>query len=74
MALAKAVPEIYGRDTSGTTSGLFVPSLHRMFIAIIASAVLLLLTSASLLMYRTGKSPAETVGAAEGLATIGAKR
>ena len=48
--------------------------MDRMFIAIIASAVLLLLTSASLLMYRTGKSPAETVGVAQGLATIGAKR
>ena len=36
--------------------------MDRLFIAVITSAVLLLLTSASLLMYRTGKSAAETVG------------
>jgi len=48
--------------------------MDRLFIAVITSAVLLLLTSASLLMYRTGKSPAETAGVAQGLATIGAKR
>jgi hypothetical protein len=44
-----------------------------MFLAIIASAVLLLLTSASLLMYRTGKPAVETVGVAMGFATVGGK-
>jgi hypothetical protein len=48
--------------------------MDRLFIAVIASAVLLLLTSASLLMYRKGKPAGETAGAAMGLVTVGAKR
>jgi hypothetical protein len=48
--------------------------MDRLFIAVITSAVLLLLTSASLLMYRTGKSAADTAGSAQGLVTVGAKR
>jgi hypothetical protein len=52
----------------------FLPRMDRMFLGIIASAVLLLLTSASLLMYRTGKPAVETTGVAPGFATVGVKR
>ena len=48
--------------------------MDRMFLGIIASAVLLLVTSASLLMYRTGKPAVESVAVTMGFATTGAKR
>jgi len=48
--------------------------MDRIFIAVIASAVLLLLTSATLLVYHTGKPAVETVGVAKGFATVGARR
>jgi len=48
--------------------------MDRLFIAVIASALLLLLTSASLLMYRTDRPAGETAGAMKGLLTVGTKR
>jgi hypothetical protein len=68
MASVKVVPMLVWND-SGTW---FLPCMDRMFLGIIASALLLLLTSASLLMYRTGKPP--TAGVATGFATVGVKR
>jgi len=48
--------------------------MDRIFIAVIASAVLLLLTSATLLVYHTGKPAVETAGVAKGFSTVGARR
>ena len=48
--------------------------MDRLFLAIIASALLLLLTSASLLVYRTTLPSGETAEATKRTTTVGAKR
>jgi hypothetical protein len=48
--------------------------MDRLFLAVITSALLLLLASSSLLIYRTGRPSGETAEAAKSLTTVGAKR
>ena len=54
-------------------AGTCIP-MDRLFIAVIASAVLLLLTSTALLVYRTGKPPGEMAEAAKEFTTVGMRR
>ena len=48
--------------------------MDRVFLVVITSALLLLLTSASLLVYRTGTPSGESAEAARKLTTVGMKR
>ena len=48
--------------------------MDRLFLAVITSALLLLLTSASLLIYRTGTPSVEIAETAKRLTTVGVKR
>lgn len=65
--------QVVGRSGTMRGAGTYIP-MDRLFIAVIASAVLLLLTSAALLIYRTGNSPGEMAEATKGFTTVGMKR
>ena len=53
---------------------LLCTTMDRLFLAVITSALLLLLTSASLLIYRTGTPSGEIAETAKRLTTVGVKR
>ena len=66
------MPNAVARGTGPRAAALYL--MDRLFLAVITSALLLLMTSASLLVYRTGAPSGETAEAAKRLTTVGVKR